>query len=157
MYFQRLRAFVAFGLLALVHSLALPTMPGEGGGGSAERGDGASSTAAPPSWLLEQWVERSAADAILAQPIGRVLSKERIANVRPVLARPSLGDIQHSDGELPAASDASSASDSDDSEEESSSSGEEEAKAPPAADPFDMFAAPSSAPATSNDDILKMF
>ena len=29
---------------------------------------------------------------------------------------------------------------------------------PPAADPFDMFAAPSSAPATtSNDDILKMF
>ena len=55
--------------------------------------------------------------------------------------------------------DASSASDSDESEEESSSSGEEEAKAPPpAADPFDMFAAPSSAPAaTSNDDILKMF
>ena len=53
--------------------------------------------------------------------------------------------------------DASSASDSDESEEESSSSGEEEAKAPPPSDPFDMFAAPSSAPATSNDDILKMF
>merc|ERR1719409_666711 len=55
-------------------------------------------------------------------------------------------------------SSSSEGSDSDDSEEESSSSGEEEAKAPPpAADPFDMFAAPSSAPATSNDDILKMF
>ena len=53
--------------------------------------------------------------------------------------------------------DASSASSSEEEEEESSSSGEEEAKAPPPADPFDMFAAPSSAPATSNDDILKMF
>ena len=52
--------------------------------------------------------------------------------------------------------DASSASSSEE-EEESSSSGEEEAKAPPPSDPFDMFAAPSSAPATSNDDILKMF
>ena len=64
-----------------------------------------------------------------------------------------------SDESEESSNDASSASDSDDSEEESSSSGEEEAKAPPpAADPFDMFAAPSSAPATtSNDDILKMF
>merc|ERR1719409_11689 len=62
-----------------------------------------------------------------------------------------------SDESEESSADASSASDSDDSEEESSSSGEEEAKAPPAADPFDMFAAPSSAPATSNDDILKMF
>ena len=61
------------------------------------------------------------------------------------------------ESEESSSNDASSASDSDDSEEESSSSGEEEAKAPPAADPFDMFAAPSSAPATSNDDILKMF
>ena len=64
-----------------------------------------------------------------------------------------------SDESEESSADASSASDSDESEEESSSSGEEEAKAPPpAADPFDMFAAPSSAPATtSNDDILKMF
>ena len=60
-----------------------------------------------------------------------------------------------SDDSEESSADASSASDSDDSEEESSSSGEEEAKAPPPSDPFDMFAAPSSAPATSNDDILK--
>jgi AP-3 complex subunit beta len=62
-----------------------------------------------------------------------------------------------SDDSEESSADASSASSSEEEEEESSSSGEEEAKAPPPADPFDMFAAPSSAPATSNDDILKMF
>ena len=74
-------ALCAFGLHAVVHWLALQRgvpsllwlrrlrlqkMPGEGSGDGAMPGEGSGDGAAPPSWLLEQWVERSAADAILA-------------------------------------------------------------------------------------------